>query len=313
MRGLGEIRRLAAIVCFMDEAEHLPLLLRSIAAQTLRPAQLLLVDDGSRDASGEIAAAFAREHSWARVLRRPPKLPSKDRLAAAGELVAFEWAAGQLEDPWDVILKLDGDLVLNSGLFEEVCRRFEERPQLGITGPHLSIRAPGGGLTREDNPPEHVRGATKFYRRECYEQISPIPAILGWDTIDEMRARREGWATESFEVRGGDCVHLRPSGQYDGRLRSLRRKGHCAWAYRAHPLWVLLGGVKRMRERPIVLGGASYVWGWVAAALSRQPRAERSLGALARRESVAKLSARLGAGPTGRAPRPTSGLPPASR
>lgn len=281
--------RLAVVVCFMDEAAHLPRLLASIAAQSQAPAQLLLVDDGSSDASPEIAAAFAEGRPAARVLRRPRKPPTRDRLAAAAELVAFEWAVAQLHEPWEVVVKLDGDLVLNSRLFESVCGRLAERPQLGITGPFLSIETPDGALRREQNPPEHVRGATKFYRRECYEQIRPVPPILGWDTIDEMRARREGWLTESFEVPGGDCIHLRPTGEYDGRLRSMRRKGRCAWGYRAHPLWVLLGAVRRMRDRPRLLGGANYLWGWISAALSRQPRAERSLGVLARQEGAARL------------------------
>ncbi len=285
--------KLAVVVCFMDEAQHLPTLLSTIAAQTSPPAQLLLVDDGSRDDSGEIAAAFARDHGWARVLQRPLKPPARDRLASAAELVAFQWAVQQLSEPWDVLVKLDADLRLEPELFEIIASRFRADERLGIIGPFLSILTPAGALRRESARLEHVRGATKFYRRQCYERISPVPPILGWDTIDELRARSNGWVTQSFALAGGDCIHLRPTGAYDGRLRAQRREGRCAWGYRSHPLWVMLAGLYRMRQRPFVLGGLSYLMGWLAAGLARAPRGERELGVLSRREKLASVRERL--------------------
>jgi len=285
--------KLAVVVCFMDEAQHLPTLLASIADQTQQPAQLLLVDDGSRDDSGNIAAAFAEGHSWARVLRRPTKPLTKDRLASAAELVAFQWAVGCLAETWDVVVKLDGDLSLHRELFEAVFLRFRRDDRLGITGPFLGVITPEGVLRRESDLIEHVRGATKFYRRQCYEQISPVPPILGWDTIDELRARSRGWLTQSFALPGGDCIHLRPTGAYDGRLRSRRRDGRCAWGYRAHPVWVLLAAIYRMRQPPLLVGSINYLAGWLAAGISRQPRAERALGRRSRSEKLASLRERM--------------------
>jgi poly-beta-1,6-N-acetyl-D-glucosamine synthase len=286
---VDEAVKLAVVVCFQDEAPHLPTLLSSIVAQTQRPEQMLLIDDGSRDSSYEIALAFAREHRWTKALRRPLKPPSRDRLVSAGVLLAFQWGQEHVQEPWDIVVKLDADLRLHPELFEAVRERFFSTPQLGITGPYLSTLQPDGDLRREHNPAEHVRGATKFYRRTCYEQIAPLPPVLGWDTIDELRARSKGWTTQAFELPTGECIHLRPLGEYDGRLRSFRRGGRSAWAYGAHPLWVLLGGIYRMRERPPLLGGLSYLCGWLAAAARRYPRAEPSLRAYARQEHLARL------------------------
>src|SRR5690348_8303818 len=80
-----------AVVCFLDEEGYLPELLASLAAQTRHPDELLLVDDGSSDASAQIAAEFAQAHPWARVLERPPRPAARDRLATAAELQAFQW------------------------------------------------------------------------------------------------------------------------------------------------------------------------------------------------------------------------------
>jgi biofilm PGA synthesis N-glycosyltransferase PgaC len=134
-----------------------------------------------------------------------------------------------------------------------------------------------------------VRGATKFYRRACLAQISPIPAILGWDTIDEVHARRLGWATRSIELPGPPTLHLRPPGAHDGVARGFRRWGECAWAYGADPLNVIAGGVHRMRRRPYVLGGLHYIAGWGLAAARGLPRADPQVRAFCRKEQRGRM------------------------
>lgn len=281
---------------FLNEAAFLDRFLRSLAAQRRLPDVLLLVDDGSTDGSREIAERFAAEHPWARVLRRPPRPKERDRLAAAAEYQAFQWAVDQL-DAYDVVGKLDTDLDLSPGLLEALERALESEPRLGIVGSYLSIEGRRGVPVRERCPAYHVRGATKFYRRACLEQISPIAPILGWDTIDETKARMLGWATRSLALPEGDSLHLRPTGHADGALRGARRRGACAFAAGAHPVWVVLGGVARFRERPYGLVGAHYVAGCAGAALRRLPRAEREVRRHARREQLRRLRGRLGSGP----------------
>ena len=62
--------RLAVVTPFLNEQQLLPQLLRSIASQTRPPDRLLLVDDGSTDASPAIAAEFVRQHGYASLARR---------------------------------------------------------------------------------------------------------------------------------------------------------------------------------------------------------------------------------------------------
>jgi poly-beta-1,6-N-acetyl-D-glucosamine synthase len=288
--------RLTVIVSFLDEARFLPRLLASIERQTRVPDRLVLVDDGSSDGSAELAAAFANRHDHAVALRRPPRAPEADRLGGAAELRSFEWAVAQLDEPWDVLAKLDADLELNARHFECMLDAMRADPRLGVAGATLSDVADDGTMARFPVPRWHVRGATKFYRRECYEQIEPIPAHLGWDTIDEIKARRAGWRTESFDLPGGDTLHLRPTGQHDGRMRAYRRWGECAWGYGAHPGFVLLGAVKRLPRRPYVVGGALYAIGYAGAALRRLPRVEREIRAFVRREEARQVLALLSFG-----------------
>ena len=64
---------MAVVVPFLDEAEHLPVMLESLAAQQRPPDRVILVDDGSSDDSGVIAERFAEAHPQARVVRRPQR------------------------------------------------------------------------------------------------------------------------------------------------------------------------------------------------------------------------------------------------
>jgi biofilm PGA synthesis N-glycosyltransferase PgaC len=286
--------RLAVVIPFLDEERLLPVLLDSIATQGRPPDRLLLVDDGSSDASPALAAAWARGRGYARLRRRPVRARSRDRLDGAHELRAFEWALAALEEPWDVVAKLDADLRLAPGTFAAVLARFEADPRLGIAGPRLlSVDDTGRDVSHRTRP-EHVEGAARFYRRECLEEIGPIPPILGWDTIDEVRARMRGWRTVGGPPGEEPVVHLRPMGAHDGALRAFRRWGVCAYGYGEHPLHVLLVAIRGMRERPVVLGGVSYLCGWLLAALRRAPRAERELRAYVRRDQLRRIGRRLG-------------------
>jgi hypothetical protein len=277
------------IACFLDEEKHLPELLASLAGQTRRPDGLLLVDDGSIDSSTRLATRFADANPWASVLRRPRRPAERDRLAGAPELRAFQWAVDEVCDRWDVIAKLDADIRFDRRLLETIERRFLADPQLGIAGSHLSVVGTDGALVRERCPSGHVRGATKFYRRGCYEAISPLPRILGWDTIDEITARMHGWRTATFATPDGDSLHLRPTATHDGALRGYRRLGECAWGYGAHPLHVLLGALARLPRRPRLLGALNYAMGWAAAGLRRAPRASAQVRAFGRREQLGRM------------------------
>jgi biofilm PGA synthesis N-glycosyltransferase PgaC len=287
----GNLARMivAVAVPFLNEAEHMPVLLESLAAQSRPPDRLLLVDDGSTDGSHEAAAEFAAAHDWARLLRRPPRDAERDRLATAKELQAFQWAVAQLDVEWDVVGKLDADVRLTPRTIETIAGAFERDERLGVAGSFLEENG-----QRVHIGPGHVHGGTKFFRRACWDEIGPLPTILGWDTIDESAARMHGWTTQSFAMPDGDPVHLRPRGTYDGLLRGYRRWGECSYALGEAPIHVALYTLRQMAtERPRVAGGASYLAGYAAAALRRVPRAGADVRAHVRREQKRRLRERL--------------------
>jgi poly-beta-1,6-N-acetyl-D-glucosamine synthase len=286
--------RIVCVVPFLDEQRDIQRFLDSIARQTRFPDLLVMVDDGSTDDSPAIAAAFASRRPDVRLLRRPARSRSRDRLASANELRSFQWALAEVREPWELAVKMDADLELATDLFETLERAFLGNPELGIAGAYLSAIDPAtGALARERCPPKHVRGATKFYRRACLGEISPIPAILGWDTIDEITARKQGWQTGSIACPCGETVHLRPTGSVDGRLRAHYRWGACAYGIGQHPLWVALSAVRRLGERPRLIGSAAFLTGWVASLLRQLPRAPADVRAFGRQEQLSDIRHRV--------------------
>jgi glycosyltransferase involved in cell wall biosynthesis len=249
----------------------------------------VLVDDGSRDASVQIAERFARSHDFAMLLRRPVRPAAADRLAAAAELRAFWWALSQLAEPWDVVAKLDADLRFPPATFDAIEAAFRDDARLGVAGPRLVSVDEAGRDVSHRTRPEHVEGAAKFYRRACLDEIGAIPPILGWDTIDEVRARMRGWRTAGSLVPEDPVLHLRPMGAHDGAVKAFRRWGACAYGYGEHPVYTLLMGLRQLPHRPMVVGGLSYVAGWALAALRRAPRAEPELRAYVRRTQLQRL------------------------
>jgi poly-beta-1,6-N-acetyl-D-glucosamine synthase len=287
--------KLAIVICFRDEERYLPRLFSSLARQTDPADMVVLVDDGSVDSSTELAREFADRSENTKFLIRSrtgaeavAHAAARDRLAAAPELQGFRWGVQQLKPGWEIVAKLDGDLELPATLFAEVRRALGDDPKLGIVGSYLSVGV-DGGLVRERHPSYHVRGPNKFYRRECLLEIDPLPAHLGWDMIDELRARRFGWRTSSISPSSGDVVHLRPTGTHDGRIRAYWRWGRCAWGYGAHPLAVAAGALKRSTRPPYGVGGASYVGGWAAAGIQRAPRAELPTRAFSHQEDLKRI------------------------
>jgi biofilm PGA synthesis N-glycosyltransferase PgaC len=285
--------RIAAVVPFLNETQLLPRFLRSLAAQTRTLDRLLLIDDGSSDDSHAIASEFAARHPGVLSLRRPPRPPRRDRLATADELHAFLWGVERVGEPWDVVAKLDADLELPPQTIAFLERRLEADPRLGMAGCYLTEVHPAGVRTRLRIRPEHVHGATKFYRRECFQDIAPLPAVLGWDTVDEVKARLSGWRTQSFAIPGGDPLHLRPRASYDGVARGYRRSGEGAYAVGEHPLHVVLFGLRHMIRAPGISGGVNYIAGWTMAAVRRFPRAEPEVRAHIRRDELDRIRRRL--------------------
>jgi poly-beta-1,6-N-acetyl-D-glucosamine synthase len=292
-------QRLLVISPVHNEAEHIERVARAVAAQRRPPDAWIVVDDSSTDATLELLRGLEREIDFMTVLSAPPMPPrGRDRLAHAAEIRAFNHGLRSTErGSFTHIAKLDGDVELPVEWYETLLRRFEEDASLGIVGGQLQEIADGHSRVIPI-PAHHVHGALKLYSARCFQAIGGIEERLGWDTIDEAYARMHGLRTHSFEEPV--AIHRRPSASRDGVLRGRARHGACAYVSHQSLPWVAVRALKVGRARPVGVGGAAFLYGYLQAAVSRTARFDDpALRRFVRRELRARvrravLPARLG-------------------
>lgn len=241
-----------------DEEGHIQRLLDSMAAQNVPPRQWVIVDDGSTDRTAALVRDYARRIPLVRILCLADR---GSRVYGRGVVHAFnEGLRVASLDGCEFIVKLDADLAFGPDYFERLLGEFRKRAKLGIAGGHL-YQERDGRLRMERDPGDHVRGATKIYRRACFEAIGGIKEVLGWDTIDELTAEMCGWTVQSFTEP--KAVHLRPVGAVGGLLRGKRRRGRCCHYLGYDPLYMFAVAGRHLALPPYVTGGLAVAFGFV--------------------------------------------------
>jgi poly-beta-1,6-N-acetyl-D-glucosamine synthase len=252
-----------------DEAEHLQRTIDSIVAQEHRPAEWVIVDDGSTDATPQIAAAAADAHDWIRVVTRPGRAG-----AARGRgkpiVEAFNAGLETVVVPHEFVVKMDGDLFVPPHYFDWVARTFDRYPRAGIVGGFGLI--PDGSEWIPDQIGRHnVAGYIKAYRRRCLDEIGGLQASMGWDGIDEYSARARGWTSHPLSELV--VLHYRRRGarQKWWRARWDEGVGNAFMGYL--PSFVVLrAGYRGLVERPPILSGIVLFAGYAWSRLTRRPQ-----------------------------------------
>jgi glycosyltransferase involved in cell wall biosynthesis len=242
-----------------DEEKFIEFTLRSVIAQTIRPIEWVIIDDGSTDNTAGLVQKYAKEHQWIRLLQRGNR---GYRKAGDGVIEAFNHGYDFLRSMgWDYLVKLDGDLTFDTQYFEKCFEHFIRDEKLGVGG-GVIFNIKNGRLARENHPQFHVRGATKIYRRACWTAIGGLLKAPGWDTLDEVKANMLGWQTRSFtDLR---IIHHRSTGSADGMWKNLVKNGRANYIAGYHPLFMLLKGVKRLFEKPYLVGSLGLLYGFMS-------------------------------------------------
>lgn len=252
------------ITAVKNEESYIGETLSSMAAQSVKPAEWVIVNDGSTDSTSKIIKGFARKVPWIRVLDA-----EDSRRARGGHLVKLfcdGFSKVKTRD-FDFIVKLDGDLSFEPGFFERAFSHLAKNPRLGITS-GISHICSGGILVEEKSARGHTLGACKIYRRKCFEEIGGLVQAMGWDGIDEIKARMKGW--EAAPVPGLGVIHLRPEGKANGTFTSGKERGRGSYFMGYHPLFFAFRAAKNLFKSP--LDGVGMITGYLSAALTGSRR-----------------------------------------
>jgi glycosyltransferase involved in cell wall biosynthesis len=251
-----------------DEEKYLPLTLSSMYAQTVKPRQWILVNDGSIDGTRRLIDQAAATHPWIIALHRADR---GSRQAGSGVIAAFydgfNMVAGNI---WDYVVKFDGDLSFAPDYFELCLREFAADKTLGIAGGTCSKFLQGKTVPEFDGePPFHVRGPTKIYCRECFEAIGGLIQAPGWDTVDLIKANMLGWKTRTFP--NIQIIHHRPTGGAYGSWANYVKNGLANYITGYHPVFMACKCARRMLHN-LNSEGLGLWCGFMKGYLQRIPR-----------------------------------------
>ncbi len=236
---MSDKNRFVVVLPARNEESFIEGAIRSVEEQTLQPAVLLVVDDGSTDSTAEIV----RRYSWVKLLTETDR---GFRYRGAGVAVAVNRGVQEvtrLFPDWAFLCKLDADIILPPDYFEKLINHLNAREnrRLGIVS---------GVVKGETTNLEHPRGAARIYRRQCWEDIGGrLQEIHGWDTYTDLRARQFGWVTRGIQEI--EVIQRRPTAGREQRLSVAFQVGRMMYLLGYHPLVAFARGVKLLTKNPI--------------------------------------------------------------
>lgn len=190
-----------------NEEAFIQFTLDSLASQTILPKKVIVVNDNSTDKTAEIVTKFALENSW---LSLTNETSEAIHLPGSKVIQAFYKGFEALDEHYDILVKLDADLILPNNYFETILCIFENDPKVGMAGGFAYIEKSGQWILENLTDKDHIRGAFKAYRKACLLQMGNLKPAMGWDTVDELLSKFYGWKVitdASLKVK-----HLKPTG-----------------------------------------------------------------------------------------------------
>ncbi|MBN1529097.1 MAG: glycosyltransferase [Thermoleophilaceae bacterium] len=267
-----------------NEERNLQRLGRALAVQTQRPAEWVVVEDGSTDATPRVLADLAARYWWVQPLERT----GGNGLLAAGrrdarDLIGFRAGIERLSMPVDVVIKIDADIDFDSDFCERLVAEFAADETLGIASGTCYERERGEWV-RRTKMDTTVWGATRAYRGDCIPDLMELEPCMGWDGLDEIRVQLRGLRTRTLVDL--PFRHHRPEGGRE--LTSLHHGealGRASWYMGYRPSYLMMRALYRLPREPAAVG---MLWGYAAAAATRAPRCpdDRVIRALRERQRL---------------------------
>ncbi|QDH80860.1 glycosyltransferase family 2 protein [Echinicola soli] len=250
-----------------NEAQYLPNLLDSLTQQALLPKQVIIVNDNSTDQTEAIIDRYAKDFSW---ITKVNSRTGVSRLPGSKVVAAFEKGFKEINQPFDIIVKLDADLILPKNYFEKITSVFLDNPNAGIVGGFAYEKEGTEWKLNHPMDKDHVRGAFKAYRKECFDKMNGLRCSIGWDTMDELLARYHGFGIVT--VPALKVKHLRPTGSsYSKKAKYMQGQAMYKMRYSIGIAFLSMAKVSWKQQKP------RYLWdsmvGYVASFFDKTERA----------------------------------------
>lgn len=191
-----------------NEADFIGFTLESLVKQSLLPKKIVVVDDQSTDNTSTIVQSYAKKFPFISLVKNTS---AAAHLPGTKVIKAFNKGLESLDSDYDIICKFDADLIFPENYLEKISEHFKADPTVGMAGGFNSIEKENEWKLENLTGKDHIRGALKAYRKECFLNIGKLKPAMGWDTVDELLAQYHGWKikTDKFLL----VKHLKPTGK----------------------------------------------------------------------------------------------------
>ena len=248
-----------------NEEEFISLTLASLITQTLLPKKVVIVNDNSTDRTAEIVQAFAKDNPFISLIE---KTSSAIHLPGSKVIQAFQTGYETLDDDYDVIVKLDADLIFPNNYFETITKHFQSDEKIGMVGGFCYIEKNGEWVLENLTDKDHIRGALKAYRKETFQQIGGLRPQMGWDTVDELLCKFYNWKVvtdASLKVK-----HLKPTGaNYNKTARYKQGEAFYTLGYGFWITAIASAKLSMMKKKPLLF--FDYIQGFLKAKSEKKP------------------------------------------
>lgn len=207
--------KIYCVIPTYNEEAFIAQTLHSLVQQTVVPDKIVVVNDNSTDRTAAIIADFEQKHTN---ISHVFNVSENKHLPGSKVIRAFYKGFETLDDSFDIIVKLDADLILPTNYFERIIETFNKNNQIGMVGGFAYIEKNNEWILESLTDKDHIRGAFKAYRKACFLQIGGLKPAMGWDTVDELLCRFYNWQIVTLEDL--KVKHLKPTGAtYDKSAR----------------------------------------------------------------------------------------------
>jgi glycosyltransferase involved in cell wall biosynthesis len=190
-----------------NEGTNLEATLQSLVEQSVQPDKIVVVDDHSLDNTFSIAQKFSTRNSFISVIK---KYSESKHEPGSKVIEAFLKGLKTIDTDYDFVVKADADLIFPKHYFETIIQHFQSDPKVGMAGGFAYIEKNGNWVLESLTGKDHIRGAFKSYRKECFKDIGGLQPAMGWDTLDELLALYYGWKIKTDDTL--KVKHLKPTG-----------------------------------------------------------------------------------------------------
>ncbi|MCB0382175.1 MAG: glycosyltransferase family 2 protein [Psychroserpens sp.] len=246
-----------------NEEDSIALTLESLANQTLLPKKVVVVNDNSTDSTQQIVDNLTESYEFISLVN----VNSSNKHLPGTKIVnAFYKGYETLDENYDIICKYDADLIFPKNYLEQLAIHFSTNKTLGMTAGLCYIKKNENWVLENLTRKDHIRGALKAYRKQCFLDIGKLKKSMGWDTVDELLAKYHNWSIlvdESLHVK-----HLKPTGaRYNKNSKHLQ--GEAFYKMRYGFLITLITAIKMAVKKHSIVVFNNYMKGYFKAKNSK--------------------------------------------